>query len=123
MRCRRFAIRMGIAALVLCSISGYLHSTTVRLLTTGEMVADSNLILIGKVIAKNSRWNNRYTFIVTDYRIAVEDVLRNTSDKVYPPHPTTVLTLWGGTVGTETHGIHGAPELKVEERCLLVLVA
>ena len=73
MRCRLFAIRLGIAALVLCSISGYLHSTTVRLLTTGEMVADSNLIIIGKVTGKSSRWNNRHTFIVTDYRIAVEE--------------------------------------------------
>jgi len=49
-----------------------------------EVIQRSNLIFVGKVLKKNSRWNDKHNLIVTDYVFEVSETLYGKTDKTKP---------------------------------------
>lgn len=93
-----FAIAAGVVAPV--SATTLVRSSLDRLAKTNEAV------VVGEVLDVNSYWNADKSFIMTDVRFAVADVLKGDvqSDEL-------IVTLMGGSVGDLTTLIIGGAEL------------
>jgi hypothetical protein len=90
-------------------------ATTLRRMSLDELVASNRTIVVGQVMDSRSYWNKDKTFILTDVRIAVNDVLKgNAQDEV-------TVTLMGGRVGDLTTLIVGGAELLPGKSYLLFL--
>ena len=71
-----------------------------------ELVAGNRAIVVGEVVDVSSYWNEEHTFILTDVRIAMHDVLKgDVRDR------EITVTLMGGQVGDLTTLIVGGAEL------------
>lgn len=84
-------------------------------LTERQIAAGSPHVVVATVEGSWSRWNDRHTLIVTDYSLRIEDRLRGDA-----PERLTV-TVPGGTVGAETHGVSVSTHLAPGARYLLFL--
>lgn len=84
-------------------------------LSARQIAAGSPHVVVATVEGSRSRWNDRHTLIVTDYSLRIEDRLRGDA-----PERIT-LTVPGGTVGAETHGVSLSTHLAPGERYLLFL--
>lgn len=71
-----------------------------------QLVAGNATIVLGEVLDASSRWNDEGTFILTDVRIAPQEVFKG---KVSDQELT--VTIMGGTVGDLTKLIVGGAEL------------
>jgi len=71
-----------------------------------QLVAGNATIVLGEVLDVSSRWNDEGTFILTDVRIAPQEVFKG---KIEDPELT--ITIMGGTVGDRTKLIVGGAEL------------
>lgn len=97
----------GMAAVVLAAgLSVPASATTLFRRSLDELVATNRTIVVGEVVDARSYWNKDHTFILTDVRIAADDVLKG----ALPGREVTV-TLLGGKVGGLTTLIVGGPEL------------
>lgn len=95
------------------AINGLSASTTVacsRPMSIAEMVRQSEAIAVCRVVSAQSRWNENHTLIVTDYRIAVIDMLLGKA-----LDHTITLTFAGGRVGEVGHSLCSMPQLQVDE--------
>lgn len=81
-------------------------ATTLLRRSLDELVATNRTIVLGEVVAARSYWNQDHTFILTDVRIAADDVVKGTL-----PGREVTVTLMGGKVGDLTTVIVGGPEL------------
>lgn len=78
-----------------------------------EMIAASESIFVGKVIAKKSHFNKQ-KFIVTDYTFEVDKTLYGVETE------TIKLTFAGGEVGNTIIKVSEVPEFRVGEEVLLM---
>jgi len=93
-----FAIAVGIAASA--------NATTLIRAGLADLVASNGTIVIGTVRSAHSYWNEERTFILTDVRIAVTDVLKGN-----PRERDLTATILGGTVDDLTTVIVAGAEL------------
>jgi len=90
-------------------------ATTVEKFTLDDLVQKSGRIVVGKCIARESRWNDRNTLILTTSRIVVSEPLKGSSDGF-----VNVITV-GGTLDGITQTVSGMPIFEPEEEVLLFL--
>jgi len=90
-------------------------STTVEKFTLDDLVQKSGRIIVGKCIARESRWNDRNTLILTTARFAVSERLKGSNDGY-----VNVVTV-GGTLDGINQTVSGMPVFDPEEEVLLFL--
>jgi len=93
------------AALVAAAVAAPAGAATMLRAGLDELVAGNRTVVVGEVIEAHSYWNADGTFILTDVRFEVADVLHGTAGE------ELTLTLMGGTVADLTVLIVGGPEL------------
>ncbi len=81
-----------------------------------DLTATNDTVVVGEVLATRSYWNAEGTFILTDVRLGVSEVLKGGA-----PEGDLELTLMGGTVGDLTTVIVGGAELAPGGSYLLFL--
>lgn len=101
-RMLRYAMALAIATAAMAPAGA---TTLIR--ADLEKLADGNaLVIIGDVVDAHSYWNADGSFILTDVRLAVSDVVKGG-----PQNREITITLMGGRVGDLTTLIIGGPEL------------
>ncbi|HWM92382.1 MAG TPA: hypothetical protein VN493_16575 [Thermoanaerobaculia bacterium] len=91
-------------------------ATTLRRLGLDELVATNRAVVVGEVVDARSYWNEDHTFILTDVRIAMHDVLKGDVGR-----EELTITLMGGEVGEMTALIVGGARLVPGNSYLLFL--
>ena len=109
----RFGLRSrfgaALLAAVICGTVGITApagATTLMRMGLEELVAANSTIVVGEVLAAESRWNEDATFIVTDVRFAASDVLKGRLAET-----ELTVTVPGGKIGNRAHLLIGAAEL------------
>ena len=95
-----------IAAAIAVSVAAPASATTLVRAGIDDLVAGNETIILGEVLGAHSYWNEESTFILTDVRIEVSDVLKGE-----PRDRVLEVTLLGGTVDDLTTLILGGAEL------------
>jgi hypothetical protein len=91
-------------------------ATTVRSLSTSDMVREAAICVRGKVLARTGTWSPDKSAIYTDTRIAIQSIIvGRTRNKAL-----TVRQL-GGVVGKVEMGVVGTAPMRVGEEVLLFL--
>lgn len=103
---------IGLSALVLAFAIPAAASTFVAL-TPGELVAQSDAIVQGRVLKVSSFWSPSGRLIVSEAMIEVEETIAGRAPSV------VVLRTAGGTVGGYTVEAHGFPKFAVNDRLVL----
>jgi hypothetical protein len=84
-------------------------------MSQGDLVRDSELVVVGKVLSTNSFWEPTGRVIVTEAMVQVEEAILGDA-------PTVVMVrTFGGEVGGYSVEAHGFPKFLVNERLLLFL--
>jgi hypothetical protein len=96
------ALALAIAA----SVAAPASATTLVRASLDELVASNEAVVVGEVVDVESYWNAEHTFILTDVRFSVSDVLKGNSRG-----GELTITLMGGSVGELTTLIVGGPQL------------
>lgn len=97
----------GIAAIALAAgVAAPASATTLIRAGLDDLTNANGTIVLGEVLAAHSYWNEGGTFILTDVRVAVQDVLKGEARG-----GELTLTLLGGTVGDLTTLIVAGAEL------------
>lgn len=97
----------GVMALAIAAgIAAPAGATTLIRASLDELVAGNERIVVGEILDATSYWNAEGTFILTDVRLALADVLKgDRGDR------ELTVTLMGGRVGDLTTLIVGGAEL------------
>jgi hypothetical protein len=95
------AMAAGVASVVVPA-----SATTLRRQSLDGLVAENRAVVVGEVVDVSSYWNEGHTFILTDVRIAMHDVLKGDVGR-----EEITITLMGGQVGEKTTLIVGGAEL------------
>lgn len=98
----RYAMALAIATAVVAPAS----ATTLMRADLEKLVDGNELVIVGDVVDAYSYWNVDGSFILTDVRLAVSDVVKGG-----PQNREITVTLMGGRVGDLTTLIIGGPEL------------
>lgn len=107
----------GVAALALVAgVAAPVGATTLVRAGLDELVADNATIVVADVLDAESYWNTDGTFILTDVRVAVNEVVKGTVTQ-----RELTLTTMGGTVGDLTTLIVAGAELIPGRSYLLFL--
>ena len=107
----RFLSRFFLAAVAFAALAA--HATTFKALDFDELAAQADRIFIGTVTAANSTMTVRGA-IVTDFVFAEVEDVKGTS-----PASSETLRMIGGTFGTRSLTIPGAPTFRTGERYLV----
>jgi hypothetical protein len=111
------ALRYGVLGGVLAfGVAAQASATTLIRAGLDTLTTGNSTIVIGKVLDAHSYWNEGGTFILTDVRLSVNEVLKG---RVKGGELT--LTVMGGTVGDLTTLIVGGAELRPENSYVLFL--
>lgn len=107
----------GVMALAMAaSLATSASATTLRRMDVDELVASNRTVVVGQVTDSRSYWNKDKSFILTDVRIAVNEVLKGELQD-----QEITVTIMGGRVGEVTTLIIGGPELIPGKSYLLFL--
>ena len=96
---------LALGAVVAAALAAPAGAMTLRRASLEQLVADNQTVVVGEVVDAHSYWNADNTFILTDVRVEVAEVLKGQAG------PVMTITLMGGTVGDLTTLIVGGPEL------------
>jgi hypothetical protein len=109
--------RIFLAALLLACASPAFdaHATQVRHLDTRALALESNDIVVGRVAATRSYWNDAHTKILTDVSVEVTESVKGAGPG------TLTLTQLGGEVDGVRYTIPGCPAFRPGEETLLFL--
>ena len=66
-------LALGLAAAAVLAAPA--HATTLVRMGLEDLTATNEMVVVGRVVDVHSHWNGDGTFILTDVRIAVDDVL------------------------------------------------
>lgn len=99
-------LRGAMALAIAASVVAPAGATTLIRQGLDELVAANRAIVVGEVVDVSSYWNEEHTFILTDVRIALHDVLKGEARG-----RELTVTVMGGEVGDLTTLIVGGPEL------------
>ena len=94
-----------------------LNATTMKIITLDDLCRKSNEIIIARVTAKNSYWNEDKDRIYTDIYFKVE---QNIKGRLKPLDQIT-MKYYGGSLDGVTTLVVGAPQFTVGEKSLLFL--
>jgi len=104
------------AVAIAASLAVPASATTLRRMGLEELVAGNKTIVVGQVVDARSYWNKDKTFILTDVRLAINEVVKgDVQDREIK------VTLMGGRVGDLTTLIIGGAELIPGKSYLLFL--
>jgi hypothetical protein len=98
-------LKRGAVALAIAASTMSAGATTLIRASLDDLAARNRAIVVGEVVEAKSYWNKDHTFILTDVRLALDDVLKGDVSKELK------VTIMGGRVGDLTTLIVGGPEL------------
>lgn len=106
-----------LCALAVVAAAAPASSTTVTAPTFDELVLQSELVIVARVVATRSAWVNSRAgrSIVTDVTVSIERTLKG------PTYAERSLEFLGGTVGEDTLHVDGIPEFHVGDRAVLFI--
>ncbi|MFH2139032.1 MAG: hypothetical protein ABII88_11090 [Candidatus Omnitrophota bacterium] len=107
-----FVFTLGVLFLV---FSGAGHCAMLSL-SPEELTDDSDEVIIGRVISKDSHWNEDATAIVTDVKVQINEVLKGEDIE----NPVTIEIL-GGVVGEMEMKVSDAAFFEQNEEVVLFL--
>jgi hypothetical protein len=108
----RVGVLLGLAAAAIAPVS----ATSIKRASLDALVADNELVVVGRVLDIYSHWNAEGTFILSDVRVVVDDALKGDAGQ-----REFTFTAMGGTVGDKSVVIVGGPEIEVGKPYLLFL--
>lgn len=104
------------AVAIAASLAAPASATTLKRMDVEDLVAANATVVVGQVTDARSYWNKDKTFILTDVRVSVNEVVKgNLQDQ------EITVTLMGGRVGDLTTLIIGGAELLPGKSYLLFL--
>ena len=89
--------------------------TTMVKMSLAQMTQSASLVVEGKVVGKQSRWDEAHRYIITEVSVAVSQTLKG---KVVSPVTVRVL---GGEVAGVGLFVAGSPSFEVGQEVLLLL--
>jgi hypothetical protein len=102
-------------------LAGTATATEVSQASLRETVRQSDAIVVGTVVARQSRWGDASRrWMQTDYTLAVEDVIY-ASPASASLGKTVVLTYWGGTIDGQTQEAADVKAPATGERVVVML--
>lgn len=105
-----------VAVAIAASLAAPASATTLKRMALEDLVATNGTVVVGQVTDARSYWNKDKTFILTDVRVSVNEVVKgNLQDQ------EITVTLMGGRVGDLTTLIIGGAELLPGKSYLLFL--
>jgi hypothetical protein len=105
-----------VAVAIAASLGAPASATTLKRMDVEDLVAANQNVVVGQVLDARSYWNKDKTFILTDVRVSVNEVVKgNLQDS------EITVTLMGGRVGDLTTMIIGGAELLPGKSYLLFL--
>ena len=99
-------LRYAMALAIATSIVAPAGATTLMRAGLEKLAAENATVVVGDVVDANSYWNAEGTFILTDVRFAVSEVVKGRSQ-----NREITITLMGGQVGDLTSLIIGNAQL------------
>lgn len=84
-------------------------------MTQGELVANSNAVVVGEITDVRSFWNDEATAIVTEASVVVHETLAGNAPSI------VVVRTFGGQVGPVRIEAHGFPTFEKGQRAVLFL--
>ncbi len=108
--------QVAASLLALAALALPASASTFLALSHQELAAEAGAVVEARVIAVRSFWNAERTVIVTEARLAVDDVVAGDAAR------DLVVRTFGGTVAGYTIQAHGFPTFRTGERQLLYLV-
>ena len=96
----------GLAALLAAGTVPPVDASTFKRVGLEYLVAENGTIVVGEVVDARPYWNEGKTFILTDYRVSVTEVLKGSVAS-----REITVTIPGGTVGDLTARLVGAADL------------
>lgn len=91
-------------------------ATSIKRVGLDRLVAENELVIVGRVLDVYSHWNSDGTFILSDVRVVVDDALKGDAGQ-----REFVFTAMGGTVEDKSVVIVGGPEIEVGKSYVLFL--
>jgi hypothetical protein len=98
-------LQRGAMVLAIAASAASAGATTLIRAGLDDLVARNRAVVVGEVVDAKSYWNEGHTFILTDVRLRLDDVLKGSVSK------DLKVTIMGGRVGDLTTLIVGGPEL------------
>lgn len=102
----RSTLSVFAAALIALSAVSPADASTFSRVGLDHLVAENETIAVGAVVGARSYWNEAKTFIFTEYRVKVDEILKGSVAA-----REIIVTIPGGTVGDLTAQIVGAADL------------
>lgn len=113
---RRMVHRLFVTTLIVLLSGSNITAHRISQLTDKDLVAQSRLIVLGKVSGVMCEWNADHTQIYTNIDFELDSLIKGTL-----PSGTLSLRILGGTVGDTTLLITGSPTFIQGEEVLLFL--
>ena len=107
--------KLWFVALTTLLMTGPAEALRVRAMTTTDLVREAAVVVRGRVLTSESRWNEAHNRIVTDARVAVLETLSGRAG------PELVVVQPGGAVGDTRLHIAGVRYLRPSEEVVLFL--
>jgi hypothetical protein len=106
MRPAQKLLRGALALAIAAGAAAPSSATTLLRQSLDDLVAGNGTVVLGEVLDTRSYWNAEGTFILTDVRVAAQEILKGRAKE-----RELTFTILGGTVGDKTVLIVGGPEL------------
>ncbi len=106
MNAARRMVRGMVAFAIAAGVVAPVSATTLVRSSVDRLAKTNGAVVVGEVLDVNSYWNADRTFILTDVKLSVADVLKGNVDS-----DQITVTLLGGSVDDLTTLIIGGPEL------------
>ena len=116
MRMKNAMLHGAMALAIATSAAPPASATTLIRASLDELAKANTTVVVGEVLDIHSYWNEDSSFIFTDVRVAVADVVKGQLGE-----RELTFTVMGGTVGDLTTLIVGGPELVPGRPYVLVL--
>ena len=113
---RRPMTRAGILVMHAAAAVAPAGATSIKRVSLDRLVADNELVVVGRVLDIYSHWNSDGTFILSDVRVVVDDALKGDAGQ-----REFTFTAMGGTVGDKSVVIVGGPDIEVGKPYMLFL--
>jgi hypothetical protein len=117
----RFSVPLGLSGVLLAAliVASPAHGSIVQALDLSELVAQSDRIVVGRVVLAEA-FRRRDGTISTWYRVEVERELR-TDAPTRDEEPEVIIEVLGGQIGDLGMRVEGEPRFSVGERAVIFM--
>jgi hypothetical protein len=117
----RFSVPLGLSGVLLAAliVASPAHGSIVQALDLSELVAQSDRIVVGRVVFEEA-FRRRDGTISTWYRLEVERELR-TDAPTRDEEPEVIIEVLGGQIGDLGMRVEGEPRFSVGERAVIFM--